>query len=328
MHLAQIRIAETLPCIVCGYELRTLRLSDRCPECGTPTADSLDHLSLAGIDELRRMRRGALRAGLAVAWLPALYTTIIALVLLSPARSGGDGLATVGALLLAGGPLIAWMGWAALLRRTRPIELPAGSVQPAQVSRTAPLAAIFSVAFAIGAVIVALILAASISSPSPPFSDSGALLVITIIGTIWAARTFWGLSEVRALARRASSHRVRKSARFWRWAVLAPLSLWLLAVAIHALPITREEWWSMKSEELTSRRDVIRTLSTVSSIGMIGALVLTVAVCAANFAMLIGLSVSIGRTMKVKARRIDGLAPFTLIPPPAEAPAPPEDPLP
>src|SRR5258706_9556058 len=33
---------QNLPCLRCGYNLRTLSIDARCPECATPIASSLD----------------------------------------------------------------------------------------------------------------------------------------------------------------------------------------------------------------------------------------------------------------------------------------------
>lgn len=54
------RIAEDKFCIECGYNLRTLHPSAKCPECAQPVADSLkgQQLEFASIPWLRTVRRG------------------------------------------------------------------------------------------------------------------------------------------------------------------------------------------------------------------------------------------------------------------------------
>lgn len=53
-------VARDVSCITCGYNMRTLRLDARCPECGKPVAASLrtDDLRFANVRWLRRVRRG------------------------------------------------------------------------------------------------------------------------------------------------------------------------------------------------------------------------------------------------------------------------------
>ena len=50
-----------LPCICCGYSLRSLADDGNCPECGVPVAHSVDRnrLLMADIDALAAARAGA-----------------------------------------------------------------------------------------------------------------------------------------------------------------------------------------------------------------------------------------------------------------------------
>lgn len=51
-------IACELPCIHCGYDLRTMRLEGQCPECGKACAESLGGLAAARREDLARLRWG------------------------------------------------------------------------------------------------------------------------------------------------------------------------------------------------------------------------------------------------------------------------------
>ena len=66
-----------LPCVRCDYDLTGLGAGGRCPECGTPVAESLAVPTLAegGAAWLRRVRRGA---GLMVAALAGAVVLIVA----------------------------------------------------------------------------------------------------------------------------------------------------------------------------------------------------------------------------------------------------------
>lgn len=48
----------SLPCIKCWYDVRAMRRSDRCPECGTPVSRTLRSLHAADHRHLRRLRTG------------------------------------------------------------------------------------------------------------------------------------------------------------------------------------------------------------------------------------------------------------------------------
>lgn len=75
-------IACELPCIHCGYDLRTMRLDGQCPECGKACRDSLRSLALARLDDLTRVRQGMLIVLLAAIAVPALGAVCIGSMLL------------------------------------------------------------------------------------------------------------------------------------------------------------------------------------------------------------------------------------------------------
>lgn len=67
------RIVADLPCLTCEYNLRGLPLSGRCPECGSPVAQSAnpDLLRFAGPAFITKLRRGAgsILLGVLLSWL-------------------------------------------------------------------------------------------------------------------------------------------------------------------------------------------------------------------------------------------------------------------
>jgi hypothetical protein len=84
------RITTEDPCLACGYCLRGVRPSDRCPECGAPVAWSLPMPGQAHAlaPQLARLERGAawLTVLLPWAWLPLTWplTTIAIWLLTEP----------------------------------------------------------------------------------------------------------------------------------------------------------------------------------------------------------------------------------------------------
>jgi hypothetical protein len=61
MTMSLAPIATDLPCVSCGYNLRGLDPSGRCPECATPIADSMrgDLLRFSNPEWLRKVRWGS-----------------------------------------------------------------------------------------------------------------------------------------------------------------------------------------------------------------------------------------------------------------------------
>jgi hypothetical protein len=68
------RVAGDVPCLQCGYNLRTLRVEGACPECGAPVIKSLDTVRLlfADLRWLQVMVRGLDLALLGVVLLPVM----------------------------------------------------------------------------------------------------------------------------------------------------------------------------------------------------------------------------------------------------------------
>lgn len=80
-------VTADVPCVSCQYNLRTIPLASRCPECATPVTASLrrGELHLAPVDWLQAMRRGVtlLAASFAVP-LGQMVASTVATTLLSP----------------------------------------------------------------------------------------------------------------------------------------------------------------------------------------------------------------------------------------------------
>jgi len=107
-----LAIHEDVPCVGCGYNLRTLGLEARCPECARDVVDSLarNELVLADLKWLKRVRSGV---RLLLAGLIAIVGAFLAVIIiaagsaLQPSGSFGDSWQWVfylfGILLIVGG---------------------------------------------------------------------------------------------------------------------------------------------------------------------------------------------------------------------------------
>lgn len=72
------RVATSIPCAQCGYNLRTLALEGACPECNRPVADSLPRqLEDISPDDARRLHRAALLLASVVVLVVAFTVVVI-----------------------------------------------------------------------------------------------------------------------------------------------------------------------------------------------------------------------------------------------------------
>lgn len=71
------RVVYSLPCIKCWYDLRTLRVDERCPECGTPVSRTRRSLFASDHRYLRRVRN---RMGLSYYSVPGGVVLMLFLV--------------------------------------------------------------------------------------------------------------------------------------------------------------------------------------------------------------------------------------------------------
>src|SRR5579862_6348961 len=124
-------------CIHCAYDLRTIPLSAPCPECGRPSADSLDSLPAAVPRDLARVRLGVLLMALAASVVPLVSMAIMFSAAVGAARFGGAmmmGLSTMAGFGIGVlGPSIASAGvflLSANIRRGTPLGPPPAPVSP------------------------------------------------------------------------------------------------------------------------------------------------------------------------------------------------------
>lgn len=72
-------LSADVPCIGCGYNLRTLARSAICPECARPVMDSLHwrNLHLADVRWLARLHRGTALMGVAAVFMTAVLMLVV-----------------------------------------------------------------------------------------------------------------------------------------------------------------------------------------------------------------------------------------------------------
>jgi hypothetical protein len=111
-------ITHDLPCLKCQYNLRTLSPDGRCPECGTPVAQTL---AFQNVGDFRRLFRGTFLLWL----LPAMKLAVVGLFVLAELSHSGDIAGGCIAVAIFGMPVLhsVLFIWAALLLfRAKPLQ--------------------------------------------------------------------------------------------------------------------------------------------------------------------------------------------------------------
>lgn len=220
----RIRIDQPLDCPDCGYDLRGLTLDANCPECGALAERSLDQLSLSDRRYLRRLRAGALLAGLAAVNVPVAYIAMVTAYFFFSASPTGAGAWTmrpeylVFAAALAAGPVLGAFGWSRLRAAQPPVLLPEGRVHRPAYRPASALVLPLSLLYA--AMTASVITAYSMYSVRPPrawpsWGRSALPVVAGSAGCLWGLRMLVGLRHVSDLLRRLGRGRAAASAAFW-----------------------------------------------------------------------------------------------------------------
>lgn len=295
----EIRIDQRLPCLGCGYDLRSLTLARVCPECGRPAAESLDHLLLCPEGYLRRIRTGALLAGSASVSAPislAIGLMAYGLVGLAGLRGGHDSefmWAFVAVVVLGLGPLVGAIGWAKLRYLSPPVVLPDGRVhtpaQPAWAWTTTPLS--LALLLASWTLLAMLTNEALSGTRSLGFTEEAWAMITVVLGTLWALRMAAGMRLLRDISRRAGRPREARSSAFWSivcgCAIAAGFAGFTLDTRLVEFPLS---FPGLESED-------IGAMLLIASIGA------AMAVSLGNFALQQALRFSAGRIMRaVRAR--------------------------
>lgn len=165
-------ISDDLPCVHCGYNLRTQSGSGLCPECGSSVADTLTLNA-----ELERSRPGWLR-GLAVGNILLVMTRVLLLLVYATSFNGFREFLMPGVLaLLAGATYVA--GALLVTRREHP-HLPSPDRRMGQLQRVLAMASLLCL---IGGVF-----------HQTHLPQSAAWRIVIIPGiVVWSGGGFWHL---------------------------------------------------------------------------------------------------------------------------------------
>lgn len=215
-------IAETVPCLHCGYDLRGLQPERRCPECGNPCAVSLRGNRLcdfppAWVERLAVGARGGL-TGVAVIWTAGLVEIIVT----APAFTSNIATWLAVAFLVLSLTLGSVLVWIGLWRITTPLPHslePESKLSARRLTRamliTAPPAWVAG---------VALVVHTRIPSPVILFA-----LVPGVVSCVLLGIAYPRFAE--GLLRRAQSPNGTGTARFLQFIVLA----WVVVAVAEAI---------------------------------------------------------------------------------------------
>lgn len=231
-------------CIRCSYNLRGLPTDGRCPECGTPVADSLrgDYLAFAAPEHLASIRAGL---DLVLVGVPVYFVALVGGLLgglavrgiLSPPEIGvlrHAAMLAPSALLLAG-------YW----RLTRPEPGHGRFGAPTSARRVIRVAAVLQAA-ASGADVLAspFVPGGAASGAMPAVLVRLADAVFVAAALAWVAQFFAVMSYVGWLGRRVPDRKLVEWSETYSWAL--PLLFVLGAVVLLLAPVAAVAmYWSL-----------------------------------------------------------------------------------
>ena len=184
-------LGVSLPCEVCGYDLRGLDRTGVCPECATPVANSIrtERLQFANGAWLATLHRGAkmVIAGAALAPIALVGSIVVGL-----ATGAGEVSALLGVLVVALMIVVACRGWWHLAARD-----PGGATGRSVVAMYLRVSA---VVFAAGTVGLALCAAAELmGSASPLRTPAVATTLLVGMFLVWFVACIAAMLQVRVL---------------------------------------------------------------------------------------------------------------------------------
>jgi hypothetical protein len=183
--------ATRMPCVRCGYDLKSIALSGRCPECGGPCVESLGSMYAADAGEVSGMVAGLRMMMWAAIALPALGG---ALFYLDIRRDTSGPEFTLFGLAGAGiaGP---WLAWSGLRRVSGEVHPSSGAValRPDAILSDAPAARAMAAMYAVFSTLAALcLIGLMLSSRSGPGPGNGWAWLMGTLGVLtgvaWTVR--------------------------------------------------------------------------------------------------------------------------------------------
>ncbi|MCE7973819.1 MAG: hypothetical protein DYG92_05740 [Leptolyngbya sp. PLA1] len=229
-------LAESRPCLACGYDLRGLVSTGACPECGANIERSLrgNLLEFAATEFLRDMRLGArivfigTLVGMGLSFAVGLAAAVFGIAAQSGANvTGGRWTEVVPRITEFLGSIVVLAGWW-LLSRPDPGQL--GEDAGVKSRNWLRIFLVAEIAATLGAFVVAMVpgwqaaMANAMSGTGPPVISMGLVIVaVSGLATIAAStgRFFAAVAYIRTLAPRVPDATLHKE---------ATRNLWLLPI--------------------------------------------------------------------------------------------------
>ena len=216
------RIAGPLLCVKCNYDLAGLTREQKCPECGTPAAETLASIAAAPVAEHLKLHRGLLLIAIAmiggVVWLA---TGQLALASIAFAMVGAGlpdwVMFVLGAVipsLSAAWVLVSALGWSRITRAAGRM-LPERARMARAVGRCAWL---YAFAFLVVAVSIAVV---SILDYGPGSAEHLLTALVGLTLAIWVVRTALGFGLLASIASSCRARRTRGTMRALVWVAIA-----------------------------------------------------------------------------------------------------------
>lgn len=227
-------IACELPCIQCGYNLNTLKLSGRCPECGSACSEAMSWLGMATAEEIHRIEDGLVLVSVMAIGGPS------AAVVLGAVSAFATGSIAGGACVLAAFALIVpGLTAKGIKRLSEPVPARYTGKPIAHeevVSRRVRTSAV------VHCVLLILFFAfATVSTMTPGRGDSlTALVIILLLVTLaaWTVRNMLILKWLGMLMRRAHAPRSVQMLRTSAWISAGLFVLFAMVIGAGTLHAT------------------------------------------------------------------------------------------
>lgn len=271
-----------LPCISCGYDLRTMRLEAQCPECGKACAESLAGLAAAHAEDLARVRRGVvlmLLAALAPMFVVGLGALGIVLQMLGQGgliRFGDEAVPwVIGLMCAVAGPIVALGGVIRLTEPVRPV-VESGLPSPHPGGGTRQRLRSVSIVYMIASIAAFAFWVYLVQSFSPGAAVFwGASLTIALTALAWTGRNVVVCRFLETLLRLGCAARLARWFCVLSWFAAAMFAcVALISGAVLLLYVFRE-WLNGFDTDVSSSWSgaIFFLFSVIYSLGSLGFLV-------------------------------------------------------